>query len=346
MKIGLVGFAGSGKTTVFNAMTGLDIPVGFGGKMRMGSVRVPDERVDKLSNLFEPKKTTYAEITFCDVPGEHGAAKQGLSPGALQQIREQDALGLVLRNFVNPALEDDPDPLADLEAFHTESILADLGIVERRLERLKKDRSDLLEQETFEKMKDLLEQEKPLRSLSGSELNRAGLKGYGLLTDIPVLVVLNCEESRAGDPLPKDIKNRLDELFADGISLSASVESEIAELDAEDQEEFLGDLGVTEPALSRLIRTSYDLLDLISFFTVGTDEVRAWNILRGTNAPGASGCIHTDLERGFIRAEITPCETLLELGSEQAVKEAGKLQVVGKDHIVEDGDIMHVRFNV
>ena len=346
MKIGLVGFAGSGKTTVFNAMTGLDIPVGFGGKMRMGSVRVPDERVDKLSNLFEPKKTTYAEITFCDVPGEHGAAKQGLSPGALQQIREQDALGLVLRDFVNPALEDDPDPLADLEAFHTESILADLGIVERRLERLKKDRSDLLEQETFEKMKDLLEQEKPLRSLSGSELNRAGLKGYGLLTDIPVLVVLNCEESRAGDALPKDIKHRLDELFADGISLSASVESEIAELDAEDQEEFLGDLGVAEPALSRLIRTSYDLLDLISFFTVGTDEVRAWNILKGTNASGASGCIHTDLERGFIRAEITPCETLLELGSEQAVKEAGKLQVVGKDHIVEDGDIMHVRFNV
>ena len=146
--------------------------------------------------------------------------------------------------------------------------------------------------------------------------------------------------------MPKDIKNRLDELFADGISLSASVESEIAELDAEDQEEFLGDLGVAEPALSRLIRTSYDLLDLISFFTVGTDEVRAWNILKGTNASGASGCIHTDLERGFIRAEITPCETLLELGSEQAVKEAGKLQVVGKDHIVEDGDIMHVRFNV
>jgi len=346
MKIGLVGFAGSGKTTVFNAMTGLDIPVGFGGKMRMGSVRVPDERVDKLSGLFEPKKTTYAEITFCDIPGEHGAAKKGLSPAALQQIREQDAVGLVLRDFVSPALEEKPDPLGDLEAFHTESILADLGIVERRLERLKKDRSDPLEQDVFAKMKAVLEEEKPLRSLGDEELNRDQLKGYGLLTDIPVLVVLNCEEARAGESLPADLKDRLRELFADGISLSAAVESEIAELDSADQEEFLSDLGVSESALSQLIRTSYDLLDLISFFTVGTDEVRAWNILRGTNASGAAGCIHTDLERGFIRAEVTPCETLLQFGSEQAVKDAGKLQVVGKDHLVKDGDIMHVRFNV
>ena len=346
MKIGLVGFAGSGKTTVFNAMTGLDIPVGFGGKMRMGSVRVPDERVDRLSNLFEPKKTTYAEITFCDIPGEHGAAKKGLSPAALQQVREQDALGLVIRDFVNPTLEERPDPLGDLEAFHTESILADLGIVERRLERLKKDRSDPFEQDIFERMKEVLEEEKPLRSLGDDELNREGLKGYGLLTDIPVLVVLNCEESKAGDSLPSDLKDRLEGLFADGISLSAAVEADIAELDSADQEEFLNDLGVSEPALSRLIRTSYGLLDLISFFTVGTDEVRAWNILRGTNASGAAGCIHTDLERGFIRAEVTPCETLLDLGSEQAVKEAGKLQVVGKDHVITDGDIMHVLFNV
>ena len=346
MKIGLVGFAGSGKTTVFNAMTGLDVPVGFGGKMRMGSVIVPDERVDRLTSLFDPKKTTYAEIKFCDIPGEHGAAKQGLSPAALQQIREQDALGLVLRDFANPTLEEEPDPLGDLEAFHTESILADLGIVERRLERLKKDRSDPFEQAVFEKMKSVLEEEKPLRSLGDEELDRDKLKGYGFLTDIPVLVVLNCEETRAGDPLATDLKNRLDELFADGISLSAAVESEIAKLDSDDQEEFLSDLGVSETALSRLIRTSYELLNLISFFTVGTDEVRAWNILRGTNASGAAGCIHTDLERGFIRAEVTSCETLLQLESEQAVKDAGKLQVVGKDHIVNDGDIMHVRFNV
>ena len=153
---------------------------------------------------FEPKKTTYAEITFCDIPGEHGAAKKGLSPAALQQIREQDAVGLVLRDFVSPALEEKPDPLGDLEAFHTESILADLGIVERRLERLKKDRSDPLEQDIFEKMKAVLEEEKPLRSLGDEELNRDQLKGYGLLTDIPVLVVLNCEEARAGESLPAD----------------------------------------------------------------------------------------------------------------------------------------------
>ena len=146
--------------------------------------------------------------------------------------------------------------------------------------------------------------------------------------------------------MPKDIKNRLDELFADGISLSASVESEIAELDAEDQEEFLGDLGVTEPALSRLIRTSYDLLDLISFFTVGTDEVRAWNILRGTNAPGASGCIHTDLERGFIRAETIEWKTLLDYGGWQTAKEKGALRVEGKQYVVKDGDVLNIRFSI
>jgi GTP-binding protein YchF len=346
MKVGLVGFAGSGKTTVFNAMTGLDAPVGFGGEVRLGTVRVPDERIDKLSALFSPRKTTYAEVSFCDIPGEHGAEKKGLSRKALQQIRDQEALCLVVRDFVNPALEGDPDPIADLEAFHLESVLADLEVVERRLDRAKRERADANEQAAFEKMKTTLEGEQPLRSLAPEELNRDYLKGYGLLTDRPLLVAINRGEERAGEPIPEDLVTRLGELHAAGLVLSASVEAEIAGLEPSDQAAFLQDLGLSESALSRFIRTAYGMLDLISFFTVGTDEVRAWTIRRGTRARAAAGRIHSDLERGFIRAEVIPYKVFMEHGSEHAVKEAGRLQIEGKEYVVGDGDIVHVRFNV
>ena len=346
MKIGLVGFAGSGKTTVFNTMTGMDVPVGFGGELRLGIVRVPDERIDELSAVFSPKKTTYAEMSFCDVPGEHGAEKKGLSPRGLQQIRDQEALCLVLRDFVNPAIEGDPDPAGDLEAFHAECLFADLEVVERRLERAKKERAEPQEVAAFDMMKSTLEAERPLRVLALEELNRDYLRGYGLLTDRPLLVALNRWETEAGKPLPEGLAARLEELDAAGMVLSASVEAEIAGLEPEDQAAFLEDLGVSEPALARFIRTAYGLLDLISFFTVGEDEVRAWTIRRGTRARQAAGRIHSDLERGFIRAEVTPCSIFMELGSEQAVRDAGRLQVEGKDYVVSDGDIMHVRFNV
>src|SRR5262245_28044428 len=163
MRIGLVGFAGSGKTTVFNAMTGLAVPVGFSGEVRLGTVKVPDERIDRLSRMFNPKKTTFAEMTFSDIPGEHGAAKKGLSSKMLQTIRDMDALCLVIRDFPNPALEGDPDPAADLEAFHAECVLADLEIVERRLDRAKKEKMDAREHEAFTRMKETLEQELPIR---------------------------------------------------------------------------------------------------------------------------------------------------------------------------------------
>jgi hypothetical protein len=346
MKIGLVGFAGSGKTTVFNTMTGLDVPVTFGGEVRLGTVRVPDERIDKLSAVFSPKKTTYAEMSFCDIPGEHGAEKKGLSPRALQQIRDQEALCLVLRDFANPALEGDADPAGDLEAFHAECVFADLEIVERRLERAKKERADAGEIAAFEKAKETLETERPLRSLSPEELSRDYLRGYGLLTDRALLVALNRAEDRAADPMPADVEARLEALGAAGLVLSAAVEAEIATLEPEDQHAFLSDLGLSESALARFIRTAYGLLDLISYFTVGTDEVRAWTIRRGTRARQAAGKIHSDLERGFIRAEVIPYETFMAYGSEHAVKEAGLLQIEGKDYVVSDGDIMHVRFNV
>ena len=346
MKIGLVGFAGSGKTTVFNTMTGLDVPVGYGGEMRLGIVRVPDKRVDRLSRIFSPKKTTFAEISFCDVPGEHGADKKGLSLLGLQQIRDQEALCLVLRDFDNPALEGDPDPLGDLNAFHTECVFADYQIVENRLDRARKERFDQLEISAFEIMLSALESERALRSIPESELHRKYLKGFGLLSDRPLLVALNRPEERAAEPMPDDLAIRVEELQAAGLTLSASMEADIASMKSEDQAEFLSDLGLLESAIARFIRTAYGLLDLISFFTVGEDEVRAWTLRRGTKACRAAGKIHSDLERGFIRAEVTPYDVFMEYGSEGAVKDAGKLRVEGKDYVVSDGDIMHVRFNV
>jgi GTP-binding protein YchF len=346
MKVGLVGFAGSGKTTVFNTLTGLNVPTGFGGEVHLGTVKVPDARIDALSRIFKPKKTTYAEIVFSDIPGEHGAESKGLSSKLLERIREQDVLCLVLRGFANPALERDPDPAADLQAFLTECLLADLATVERRLNRSKKEKLEAAEVTAFQTMQATLEQELPIRSIPQQLLNRDPLKGYGLLTDRPLLVALNQSEQDAAKPMPADIVAVLETQQAAGLVLSASVEADIAAMDATDQAAFLADLGLTEPALSRFIRTAYGLLDLISFFTTGEDEVRAWPIRRGTKARQAAGRIHSDLERGFIRAEVTPYEQFIKYGSEHAAREAGQHKLEGKDYVVADGDIMHVRFNV
>jgi ribosome-binding ATPase YchF (GTP1/OBG family) len=252
----------------------------------------------------------------------------------------------VLRAFPNPALESEPDPLADLEAFHTECLLADLAIVERRVDRARKEKADALEIAAFTLMKTTLEQELPIRSLSPQVLNREFLKGYNLLTDRPLMIALNRSEQEAALPLPDALAAKLTTIHAAGLVLSASIEAEIAAMDPADRGAFLEDLGLKEPALNRFIRTAYEMLDLISFFTVGTDEVRAWPIRRGANARQAAGRIHSDLERGFIRAEVIPYAVFMEYGSEQAVKDAGRLQIEGKDYIVADGDILHVRFNV
>lgn len=346
MKVGLVGYAGSGKTTVFNAMTGRDTPVGFGGEVTLGTVRVPDERIDRLTEIYSPKRKTYAEMVFCDVPGEHGAERTGISPVGLQQIRDQDALCLVLRDFPNPALEDAPDPGRDLEAFHAECVLADLDIVERQLIRARKEGAEAGEIRALEAMQATLEEERPLRSLSEAELAREPIKGYGLLSDRPLLVALNQSEDEAATPLPEGLSARIAALGGAGFTLSASVEAAVASMRAEEQGHFLEDLGLAESALDRFIRTAYGLLDLISFITVGPEDVRAWTIRRGTRARRAAGRIHSDLERGFIRAEVIPYEVFMEYGSEAAVRDAGKLQIEGKEYVVRDGDMVYVRFNV
>jgi len=370
VKVGLVGFPGSGKTTVFNAMTGQDVPVGYGGEVRRAVVDVPDRRVEWLSTLYRPNKTTFASIVFCDIPGEHGSEQRGLSTAALQQVRDQEALCLVLRGFDNPALEHAPDPAAELEAFHAECVLADLVFVERWLERARKEAKRGLEVAAFERMREALESEQPLRVVPESELDRSLLRGYSLVTDAPLLAVLNREEADAeealpdelddallsdldaappgdfDDALPGELQEALARMGAGGMTLSASLEAEIAMLEPADQQEFLSDMGLAEPALDRFIRAAYQLQDLISFFTVAGPEVRAWTIRAGTDARRAAGKIHSDMERGFIRAEVIPCDVLEEYGSEQAVKSAGRLRVEGRDYVVQDGDILRVLFNV
>ena len=346
MRFVLAGFAGSGKTTLFNAMTGLDAPVGYGGEVRVGTVRIPDPRVDLLSRVYAPKKTTHATINLKDVPGEYGARSQVLSPAALQQIRDREALCLVLRDFVNPALDAAPDPLGDLEAFHAECVLSDLGVAERRLDRARKERADVQEIGAFETAVAALEEGKALRTVPRDELYRGFLKGYGLLTDLPLLAAVNVEEESAAEPLDEGLAAEVEAMGGAAMVLSARVEAEIAALDPEDQAEFLADMGLGEPTLDRFIRAAYSLMDLISFLTVGPEDVRAWPIRRGMVAQRAAGRIHSDLERGFIRAEIIPYEVFAEFGSEQAVKDAGKMRVEGKGYVVADGDIMYVRFNV
>ena len=346
MRFGLCGFPGSGRTTLFNAMTGLDVPVGYGGEVRVGTVRVPDPRVDFLSRVYAPRKTTYATINLRDVPGEHGGVPRVLSQRSLQEIRDRDALCLVLRDFLNPALEGDPDPLGDLRAFHEECVLADLGVVERRLDRARKERADVREIDAFETMAAALNEGRALRLLSEAELHRGFLKGFGLLSDLPLLAAVNVEEERAGEELDPHIAGEAAGMGGAAMVLSASVEAEIALLDPEDQAEFLEDMGLAEPVLARFIRTAYRLMDVVSFFTGGDEDVHAWTIRRGTVARVAAGEVHSDMERGFIRAEIIPYDVFAEHGSEQAVKEAGLLRVEGKDYVVADGDVMRVRFNV
>lgn len=346
MKVGLVGFPGSGKTTVFNAMTGQDAPVGYGGEVRRAVVRVPDPRLDRLSAIHRPGKTTFANVVFCDIPGEHDSERRGLSTAALQRVRDQEALCLVLRDFDNPALERAPDPAAELEAFHAECLLADLVFVERWLERARREARRGPEVAAFERMREALESERPLRLLPRSELDRTLLRGHSLLTDMPLMVVVNREEDEAAEALPDALRSSLARMGAGGMTLSASLEAEIAGLDPADQDEFLREMGLSETALDRFIRAAYELLDLVSFFTVGGDEVRAWTVRRGTRARRAAGKIHSDMERGFIRAEVIPYQVFAEHGSERAVKAAGRLRVEGKDYVVRDGDLLHVLFNV
>jgi GTP-binding protein YchF len=341
MKIGLVGFPGSGKTTVFNALTGLNAETGMGatrGKTNLGVVKVPDPRVDQLTDLFSPKKKTYAEITFSDVAAQAGGggSARGLDRAVLNAMREVDALCQVVRAFADPALPEPPAPLREVADLEAEMILADLELVEKRLERLKKEKGKPREEAALARLKGQLDAEKPIRELALSDEEATLFSGFRFLTQKPLLLVLNVDESKLAEEPPR----------VGMVVLSAKVEQDIAQMTAEEQKEFVAALGLAEPAKNRFIRSAFALLDLISFLTAGPDECRAWPIRRGTHAQRAAGKVHSDIERGFIRAEVIRVEDLLTLGSEARCREAGKLRLEGKEYVVQDGDVINFRFNV
>jgi GTP-binding protein YchF len=344
MKVGLIGHRGAGKTTIFNMLTGLQAQVGgFGGKeeVHLGVIKVPDARIDKLSQIFKPKKTTYAEIRFSDFPPSQGEDNIKSNQAVVTQMREVDAITLVLRDF-----DGDANPLRELNDLSTEMILADLAVVENRRGRLKKEKARPLEEALIERCTNALENEESLRSLTFSADEANLTSGFGFLSRKPLLVIFNQAEDKAGQALDANYQAELKKRDLRGLGLTGKVEMEIAQLDQADRAAFLKEVGIDEPARDRFIRASYALLDLISFFTTGEDEVRAWTITQGTVAKNAAGKIHSDIERGFIRAEVIAYEDFIALGSEVKCKEAGKLRLEGKDYVVKDGDIVHFRFAV
>jgi ribosome-binding ATPase len=344
MKVGLIGHRGAGKTTVFNMLTGLQAQVGaYGGKeeVHLGVIKVPDVRVDKLSQIFKPKKTTYAEIRFTDFPASQSEDDLKGNSSLITQMRDVDAMALVLRNF-----EPGADPIRELNDLLTEMILADLTVIENRRLRLKKEKARPQEEGLLERCVAALESEKSLRNLEFSTDEENILSGFGFLSRKPALALFNQADDKAGQPLPAAYQDELKRRELEGLPLAGKVEMEVAQLDEGDREAFLKEIGIEEPARERFIRASYGLMDLISFLTAGEDEVRAWTIPQGTVARKAAGKIHSDIERGFIRAEVIAYEDFIALGSETKCKEAGKLRLEGKDYVVQDGDIIHFRFAV
>jgi GTP-binding protein YchF len=344
MKAGLVGYARSGKTTLFNALTGLHKGGAGKSQVNLGAIKVPDPRIDALSALFKPKKITFADMRFVDVPGPAGKGS-GLGADSLRALAEVDAFCLTVRGFSDDGVPADPE--RELRDFDAELVLHDLAIVEKRLERILREHGrNSSEHQQMERIHPTLEGGLPLRTLRWTEAEEKELAHFDFLSRRPLLVVVNVGEEAAAAPPPEAVVKAARERGAEVLSLCASVEAEIAELVPAEQPEFLASLGLTEPARARFIRAAYHLLDLVSFLTVGEDEVRAWPTRRGDRAPRAAGRIHSDLERGFIRAEVVHYDDFVALGSEAKARQEGKLRLEGKEYVVKDGDILNIRFSV
>lgn len=356
MNIGIVGLCGSGKTTLFNLLIEGRAAAASSAKMEanVGMARVPDPRIDFLSNMYKPKKTTYAQMELIDLPGLVPGGQGGTS--FLTSVRNVDALVQVIRAFDDakvPHPSGTIDPWRDLNLLHTELLLADLDLVEKRIERLeggkKKKDAEQEELEVLKRCREILEGEGRLEQLEFTPVQMEFVSGYGFLTQKPMLVEVNLDENqwRAGTyPGQEKLEQFCKEQGIPLLTVCAKTEMEIGQLPPSERDEFLNDLGVTESGIDRLARATYAHLKLISFFTVGEDEVRAWTINKGTNAKRAAGKIHSDIERGFIRAEVVKYQHLHDLGSMVKVKEKGLFQLEGKDYIFEDGDIANFRFNV
>ncbi len=362
MKIGIIGLPNSGKTTVFNALTGgsAETAAYSSGSLEpnLATVKVPDPRLQVLAGMYKPKKTTFADMQYIDVAGLSGAAHEtgGLSPAFLNYISQVDALLHVVRAFADPNVphpQESVDPERDIEAVDLELAFSDMAIIERRLQRLngeigktagKEKELRIHERDVLQRLQAGLEADTPIRDVDLTADEEKMLRGYQFLSAKPLLIVINVGEAQleanlaASLPYPHS-KSAM-------AQLAGKVEAEIAQLEPEDARAFLDDLGIKEPARERVIGASYDLLGLVSFLTAGPDEVRAWPIPAGTPALEAAGTIHSDIQRGFIRAEIVAYDDLIAAGSMVEAKKRGTVRMEGKTYIVQDGDICNFLFNV
>lgn len=361
---GIVGLPNVGKSTLFNAITkagALAANYPFATiEPNVGMVEVPDVRLDVLTEMYHPKKSTRAVCEFTDIAGlVKGASKgEGLGNQFLGNIRNCDAIIEVVRCFEDgnvTHVEGSVDPVRDAEIINMELILADLDSVEKRIGKIEKKAQSKVDDAPFEfellkRIKATLENEKPVRSLEFSDTELPYLKNYGLLTSKPFMLVANIAEdiitSYEEDPIYQKLKAYASKEHCGLIAISAQIESELAVLEDEDKELFLSDLGLEEPGLNRLVQATYNLLGLATYFTTGPDECRAWTFKKGMLAPECAGIIHTDFQRGFIKAETVSYEDLIKSGSMLKAKEAGLVRQEGKEYVVQDGDIMLFKFNV
>ncbi|MBT1248105.1 MULTISPECIES: redox-regulated ATPase YchF [unclassified Thermosipho (in: thermotogales)] len=353
MKIGIIGLPQSGKTTIFSLLTGIDVDP-YSPVHQKGVAKVYDKRVELLSNMYNPKKTTYATLEFYDTPSLDPSDKKSRTQ-VFNMVQSADALLLVLRAFENEnVLFPEENAYKQLRIALDEFIFRDLEIVMNRIEKLenskrKLDNREEIELKLLKELREVLENEEFLSKHELTEEQKKMISSYSLVTLRPIIIAINLDENQfTKGKYPE--KERVLDLVKDYnfayIELCGLMEKEIQELNEEERQEFLKDLGIEESGIERLSKVVYEQLGLISFFTVGPDEVRAWTLKKGSSAVEAAGVIHTDLARGFIKAEVIKYEDLINYGSEKEVKERGLMKLVGKDYIVEDGDILTIRFNV